>query len=590
MLLILLVLPVSLMAQGSGILIGFSPSVKYVEPGTDFDLTCVSDSAAAIKIFGHEEEVPSVEEAKVMNKGFNLLEKVTTISDYHNAQVSDSGIYTCLVMHGPLPAEVSFGTVEVIVRDLCADRACDENEVCEANYDDGTAQCLCPDDMCDEYLRVFEPLCTDTCEQFFNDCHLKQTTCMDKKSRRKVVDGFCPEITKPTTRQQDLEITTDKGEELQLHSGLMNKGSPPPRIQWSFTPVGGVTVPIQAGGVLTVTADVSGVYAATIIHCADEENAVTSTYDVTVNDAIYTSEPWQPHSQVYTNFETEIVTAEHEFSSESTDPTDSVTEQPEILTAEPEDPDELSVDSCGIYNDGVIEMFGGEVIQRALNCHHVLAAEPENSWFIYGRFGADSNLLSISFYVTQTVFEIQRGWVVNNQGEKFILTEGEASAVGDCSITLSDLHLTVKCPAFNVLYDGLKMAYINKFAESNALYKMGLCYGTAVPDGYSAKTNWQVGNTGAPCLLPEVKDCTAGSGVGRCAGYSKALATACQCGADTEEAQCELDRHGNVRRFLQGQGSMSDAVAACPDDCEWKETIVAAGCPQPDATFLCTDF
>ena len=37
------------------------------------------------------------------------------------------------------------------------------------------------------------------------------------------------------------------------------------------------------------------------------------------------------------------MTAEHEFSSESTDPTDSVTEQPEILTAEPEDPDELSV-------------------------------------------------------------------------------------------------------------------------------------------------------------------------------------------------------------------------------------------------------
>lgn len=42
------------------------------------------------------------------------------------------------------------------------------------------------------------------------------------------------------------------------------------------------------------------------------------------------------------------------------------------------------------------------------------------------------------------------------------------------------------------LYLGLKMAYINKVGGSNALIKMGLCYGTEVPAGYSAKANWQV--------------------------------------------------------------------------------------------------
>jgi len=281
------------------------------------------------------------------------------------------------------------------------------------------------------------------------------------------------------------------------------------------------------------------------------------------------------------------------------------TEAPEILTREPvisdtEAPDTLlplGENSCGVYNDGVMEMFGGAVVQRALNCHHVLAAEPENAWFIYGKFGADSSLLSMSFYVGQTVFEIQRGWVVNNQGTKLILSEGEASTVGDCSVTFADLYLTVKCPSFNVIYDGLKMGYINKYADSNnALIKMGLCYGTDVPAGYSAKANWQVGNTAAPCLLPAVKDCDAVSDavIAQCAGQNGAFVTACKCaGLDdiTTDEQCELDRVSIVRSFLVGKlGSIGDFVASCPDDCDWKQSVVDAGCPQPDATFLCGDF
>lgn len=575
MLLILLSLP--MLALGAGqVMIEFSPSVKYVQPGNDFDLTCQSDAAATVKIFGHDEVVPSMEEAKIMNKEFNLLEKVTTINDYFNAKVSDSGIYTCVVMHGPLPDEVSMGTVEVIVRDLCASSNCDENEVCEANYDAGTAQCLCPEDMCEAFLRVFEPLCTDTCEQFFNTCHLKETMCKDKKPRFKVTDGFCPAILKPTTRQQDLLITSDKGEVLQLHSGLITKGSPPSKIEWTFTPVGGVAQSVSAGEVLSVAADVSGVYESKISHCANE--AVRSTYDVTVVEkAIITTAPWVPQTEVFTNFETEMVSVEENFS----------TEQPEILTAEPEQPDELGVNSCGVYNNGVMELFGGAVAQRALNCHHVLAAEPENAWFIYGKFDADSSLLSMSFYVKQTVFEIQRGWVVNNQGAKLILSEGEASQVGDCAVTFADLHLNVKCPAFNVIYDGMAMGYINKFGDSNAMIKMGLCYGTEVPAGYSAKANWQVGNTAAPCLLPAPKDCDAVDAP-QCGAQVGALAVACKC-AGAEANQCELDRAQLVKSFMVGKASMSDSVGSCPDDCEWKQSVVDAGCPQPDATFLCND-
>ena len=43
------------------------------------------------QIYGPDELVPTLGEAKLANKEFNLLEKVTTINDYFNAKVSDSG-------------------------------------------------------------------------------------------------------------------------------------------------------------------------------------------------------------------------------------------------------------------------------------------------------------------------------------------------------------------------------------------------------------------------------------------------------------------------------------------------------------------
>ena len=47
--LLILLMPLALLAQEQ-ILIGFSPSVKYVQPGDNFDLECNSDSAASIKV------------------------------------------------------------------------------------------------------------------------------------------------------------------------------------------------------------------------------------------------------------------------------------------------------------------------------------------------------------------------------------------------------------------------------------------------------------------------------------------------------------------------------------------------------------
>ena len=41
-------------------------------------------------------------------------------------------------------------------------------------------------------------------------------------------------------------------------SGIMTIGSPPSKIDWTFTPKGGVAEIILAGEVLSITADVSG--------------------------------------------------------------------------------------------------------------------------------------------------------------------------------------------------------------------------------------------------------------------------------------------------------------------------------------------
>lgn len=586
------------LARGQDELIKF-PTIKYVHPGDNFELECKSAQSASVKIFAPDEFVPDMAAAVEMNQRFTeSAERTTTINEYEDASVDDAGIYTCLVMHGPNAAEdVSIATCQVIIVDLCGELNCQAPEECVSDYETGKASCVCPADMCEDYIRVFEPMCSDTCETFFNECHLKETNCLDKKSRSKAYDGMCRGTVNPTVNQlpgqQNVDILL--GDVITLSSGLVQDGDPLASIVWTFTPEGGVPEEVpNVRGTLDLTAsDVaqSGVYSASISHCA--KPLITNSYKVSITEPLFTT------------------------------PT-----APPAFTSTPNDsgPDDLTTGVfpvCTFYNDGVFEMFSGESKRLGFACNHVMAADvyPEgneaNPWFVYGTFdvnGGQPSLRAMTFYVGREVFEVQRGWVVNVGGEKFILEEGVEREVGGtgCSIVFANLHLEMNCGSFSAYYDGYLNGHIRllerlESALVPSVTQMGLCFGT----NSGRRVNWQVGQTDGFCEVQDLPDtCTfvepVCSTLERNAMIMGLVAPFGQCGVGAgegcDQVYCNNDqtaaevcamKRANALNCALKYALPSDATASsvsvdgCDEGCDWKESTMARGCPQESPPFNC---
>merc|ERR1711937_718981 len=107
---------------------------------------------------------------------FNVQNK----QEYKDAQPEDSGIYTCVVFYDEddFPMEIATSNIQVV--DLCADVTCDYPQECVADYSTGTHECTC-EYQCD--VTDINLFCTDTCELFFNECHMREVTCKDGVQR-----------------------------------------------------------------------------------------------------------------------------------------------------------------------------------------------------------------------------------------------------------------------------------------------------------------------------------------------------------------------------------------------------------------------
>lgn len=585
-------------ADSDDLLIRF-PTILYVHPGDDFELQCKSTQSSSIKIFAPEEIIPNMEQAADMNKGFSeSAERTTTINEYENASVEDAGIYTCLVMHGPdAEQDVSIATCQVIIVDLCGELNCEAPEECVSDYTTGEANCVCPKDMCDDYVRIFEPMCSDTCETFFNDCHLKETSCMDKKIRNKAYDGMCRTTVIPTVNQLKEQQPVDilLGDSITLSAGVVADGDPLASIVWTFTPEGGVAeeIPNVRDALVLNAIDVaqSGVYSASISHCASP--LISNSYKVSITEPIYSTYGPGP-----------------------------------IFTSTPEDSGPAPLTNgifpvCSFYNDGVFEMFSGASKRLGFSCNHVMAADvyPEgneaNPWFVYGTFevnGGNPSLRAMTFYVGRQVFEVQRGWVVNLGGEKFLLEEDVERVVGEsgCSVLFSNLHLEVNCGSFSAYYDGFMNGHIRllKRLEDPVVptgTQMGLCFGT--PSG--RRVNWQVGLRDGFCKVQDLPDtCTfeeptcstlelpsiiqgLAAPFGQCGVGATASCDQLYCNDDqTADEVCAFKRANALNCALKYQ-TPTDATASiryqenCDEGCDWKEGIVARGCPQESPPFNC---
>jgi len=560
--------------------------VHYVKPGDSFKIPCHTDHGIQTAMYTPRISIPSDQELIDQNieesNERQSAESSKTEYQYTDAQKGvDDGWYTCVVFHGPdYQPHYSKDRCLVIIEDVCEGK-CQENEACHASYPEGTHECDCDFGCADE---PFDPVCSDRCEQFVKPCYLKVQTCTDGLDRNTLVPGFCqPDFRSDTSiRRFNNEVIREAGEVIMMTSGLVADPAPHITIVWeSHTSLGvGTWTGDGNSWKLTVGPDTVGTYIVTLTPCRDPSRAVVNKVNVGMPEVGPTVPP-QVTGIYYT---------------------------------------------CSIYPGGGVDQFDGGAAAYDLACTHVLAADVAPAgdiaapWYVYGTFDNHDGgvaLSAMTFYLGRDIFELQRGWIVNIDGEKMELTEGEVQAIpggSGCTVVFQHRHLKVDCAHFTAYYDGIMSGHLTlKPAVVGPPFpgytkrptNFGLCN-----DGNSGfRPNWQVGAGGGSCEVepgkptcedePEAACDLASAAVGNvewttCGGGASLGCGEIYCGEGTATpAQtCALEQAKRVSCALkQNQKGIveSDGMdEACPkDECVWKGDVVSRGCYQKNLPFEC---
>ena len=563
------------------------PTIKYVKPGDGFDLICATDatdsgSGIVDAIYGPYEETPSDAELEAAARAKTDSAFTHVQGEYKKEYVEaqkevHDGWYTCVVFYQGENV-LDKARCLVIIEDLCEDVVCEGTQTCVADYDTGTSDCQCVEECSDNPLRN-TLVCVDTC-QLLLECEIPHRNCQDGLDRQIWKRGFCGfndyEPIKPSLRLSPttMKIEPDVGETVTLDCGIYQDGTPPLATTWSIDGIEDESAGNQHHYLVTVTPGMNTLYECKMVQCKSESMTNYNRFLIKTEGELGGGEPVYP--------------------------------------------------VCSVYPGGVIEQFDTTPAFYDLACTHVLAADfgpggdYTQSWYIYGTFDehdGDIALSSMTVYAGRTAFEVQRGWLVNVDGEKFLLEEDVPRTYGDCEIMFSGLHVRVGCPHFNLFYDGVMAGHIQIFTPSGegegftaekSYTNIGLCWDNK--SGF--RQNWQLGSSRPSCALdPSLEECqeetascseyvqTTGifqpdkpRGLGaeqscnelHCAGDTPTPAQECALNqADSINAQLRLHSPADVT-------GPSPGLDGCPEEeCVWKLDLVSRGCPQPNPPFQC---
>ena len=174
---------------------------------------------------------PNLEHFNAMSSGHVSQTTINSIT-INNVDEPNEGWYTCLACnrHGCVERDAY-----LTVLDLCKGVTCPGEKECVGNYELGHGHtCECPS-FCDRSeMFVSDWVCSNYCEEQFNECIMKEDACRNDKFGIEVLNkGRCGRIEHPRILEEEYSfgvLEMIEGEELVLECTA--EGFPEPEIIW----------------------------------------------------------------------------------------------------------------------------------------------------------------------------------------------------------------------------------------------------------------------------------------------------------------------------------------------------------------------
>lgn len=527
------------------------PVNTTVAPGGSGRFSCTAEAATTPLITITPKDQTSRPSLDSFNKnerpGQQKQTSINTIK-INNVDEPNEGWYTCLACNRAGCAEHD---AYLHVKDLCEGVVCSGTKECVGNYAEGEGYtCECPEFCPYDDLITPDSVCSNYCEDHYNECMMKTDACKTDKPGIDVMNrGRCGRIQHPEIFEQEMEHgikTLYEDAIMELECSAM--GFPEPEIIWYRG-----DVEVGKGNVFTkkVKKADEGLYTCVAVNCMRTK----------VSRLL---------AELYVN---------------------QATPEPEI--------DDFEIDAprstCAVFGDPHFLTFDMNAYSYMGTCDNVLAMDCKMArWFVYGRLrpcGREdgSCLESVTVYVGRDVVELQRGWLVNDNGEKIVPKNHVGDIIevpGEANMTLkfdgTMLRLTVplgktevqpnvfQLEKLVVLWDGFLSVQVQVPMSSRTC---GMCGNNDGKPNNDLKTR-RSGRTDDPVAFG---DSWKIDRRGRCADAPPTETPEEACGARYEEVKAECERVFGIEKFKAcialGHDVESWIQGCIYDECEMKMQV-----------------